>query len=122
GRGMRAVASAAAFPAALAQAQREARAAFGDARVLLERDLTPARHVEVQFMADRHGHAVALGERDCSVQRRHQKLIEEAPAPGLAAAERARLGRWAVRLARAAGYGGARPAELLRDAAGNHYL
>src|SRR3954464_7345022 len=122
GRGMRAVASAAAFPAALAQAQREARAAFGDARVLLERDLTPARHVEVQFIADRHGTAVAIGERDCSVQRRHQKLIEEAPAPGLASADRARLGRWAVRLARAAGYVGAGTAEFLRDAAGQYYF
>jgi 3-methylcrotonyl-CoA carboxylase alpha subunit len=122
GRGMRSVASAAAFPAALAQAQREARAAFGDARVLLERDLTPARHVEVQFLADRHGAALAIGERDCSVQRRHQKLIEEAPAPGLPDADRARLGRWAVRLARAAGYVGAGTAEFLRDAAGRYYF
>jgi 3-methylcrotonyl-CoA carboxylase alpha subunit len=122
GRGMRAVASATAFPAALAQAQREARAAFGDSRVLLERDLTPARHVEVQFLADRHGTAIAVGERDCSIQRRHQKLIEEAPAPGLPDADRARLGRWAVRLARAAGYVGAGTAEFLRDAAGQYYF
>ncbi|HZS00927.1 MAG TPA: biotin carboxylase N-terminal domain-containing protein [Chloroflexota bacterium] len=122
GRGMRRVASADAFLAALAQAQREAQAAFGDARVLLERDLTPARHVEVQFLADQHGQAVAIGERDCSVQRRHQKLIEEAPAPGLAPAERARLGRWAVRLARAAGYVGAGTAEFLRDASGSYYF
>src|SRR5919202_69147 len=122
GRGMRRVESAAAFPAALAQAQREAQAAFGDTRVLLERDLSPARHVEVQFLADQYGHAVALGERDCSVQRRHQKLLEEAPAPGLAPAERARLGRWAVRLARAARYVGAGTAEFLRDAAGRYYF
>jgi len=122
GRGMRRVDSAEAFPAALAQAQREAQAAFGDARVLLERDVTPARHVEVQFLADRHGAAIAVGERDCSVQRRHQKILEEAPAPGIAAAERARLGRWAVRLARAAGYVGAGTAEFLRDAAGRYYF
>jgi 3-methylcrotonyl-CoA carboxylase alpha subunit len=122
GRGMRRVESAEAFTAALAQAQREAQAAFGDTRVLLERDLSPARHVEVQFLADQHGHAVALGERDCSVQRRHQKLLEEAPAPGLEAAERTRLGRWAVLLARAAGYVGAGTAEFLRDAAGRYYF
>ncbi len=122
GRGLRRVADAAAFPAALAQAQQEAAAAFGDARVLLERDLTPARHVEVQFLADRHGGAVALGERDCSLQRRHQKLLEEAPAPGLTPAERRRLGRWAVRLARAAGYVGAGTVEFLRDAAGRYYF
>jgi 3-methylcrotonyl-CoA carboxylase alpha subunit len=122
GRGMRRVESAAGFAAALAQAQREAQAAFGDARVLLERDLTPARHVEVQFLVDQHGQAVAIGERDCSVQRRHQKLLEEAPAPGLPAAERARLGRWAVRLAGAAGYVGAGTAEFLRDAAGQYYF
>ncbi len=122
GRGMRRAASAEEFPAALAQAQREARAAFGDDRVLLERDLTPARHVEVQFLADRHGAALAVGERDCSVQRRHQKLIEEAPAPGLEAADRARLGRWAVRLAQTAGYVGAGTAEFLRDAAGRFYF
>jgi 3-methylcrotonyl-CoA carboxylase alpha subunit len=122
GRGMRRVADAAAFLPALAQARREAEAAFGDPRVLLERDLTPARHVEVQFLADRHGAVIALGERDCSVQRRHQKLLEEAPAPGLTAAERARLARWATRLARAAGYVGAGTAEFLRDAAGQYYF
>ncbi|HLH26938.1 MAG TPA: biotin carboxylase N-terminal domain-containing protein [Chloroflexota bacterium] len=122
GRGMRRVESAEGFSDALAQAQREAQAAFGDTRVLLERDLTPARHVEVQFLADRYGQAVAIGERDCSVQRRHQKLVEEAPAPGLAPTERARLGRWAVRLARAAGYVSAGTAEFLRDAQGQYYF
>jgi len=122
GRGLRRVADAPSFPVALAQARREAQAAFGDPRVLLERDVTPARHVEVQFLIDRHGTALALGERDCSVQRRHQKVLEEAPAPGLSAAERRQLGRWATRLARAAGYVGAGTAEFLRDTAGRYYF
>ena len=82
GRGMRRVARAADLPAALAAGSGEAASAFGDGSVYLEREILPARHVEVQLIADAHGRVVALGERDCSLQRRHQKLVEEAPAPG----------------------------------------
>ena len=81
GRGMRIVDGAAGFATALDSARREAGAAFGDDRMLLEKYLSAARHVEFQIFADRHGNAIHLGERDCSIQRRHQKVIEEAPAP-----------------------------------------
>ena len=113
GKGMRIVNEAAGFAEALAAAQREARAAFADDRVLLERYLPRARHVEVQVFADSQGNAVHLFERDCSVQRRHQKVIEEAPAPGVDAALRARLGDAAVQAARAIDYRGAGTVEFL---------
>jgi acetyl/propionyl-CoA carboxylase alpha subunit len=113
GRGMRRVESREAFEAALHAARSEARAGFGDSRVLLERIVEPARHVEVQLLADAHGTALAVGDRDCSLQRRYQKVIEEAPAPEMAPALRRRLHRAAERLARAAGYTGAGTVEFL---------
>ncbi len=82
GRGMRLVADAAAFPDALRSARSEAQGAFGDPTVILERAIVDPRHIEIQVFGDRYGNAIHLGERDCSVQRRHQKLIEEAPSPG----------------------------------------
>jgi len=114
GRGMRRVGSAAELPAALAGGSREAVSAFGDGSVYLEREVVPARHVEVQLLGDATGRVVAIGERDCSLQRRHQKLVEEAPAPGLTVDERRRLHDLAVRVAVAAGLRNAATAEFLR--------
>ncbi len=115
GRGMRRVEAAAGFPAALAAARREA-TAFGDDRVLVEKFVASARHIEVQVLADAHGTVLHLGERDCSLQRRNQKLVEESPGPGIDAALRAELGRRAVALARAVGYVGAGTVEFVADA------
>ena len=122
GRGMRRVDAAAAFADALRSAQSEAQSAFGDATVILERALVAARHIEIQVFADRHGNAIHLGERDCSVQRRHQKLIEEAPAPGVSAALRERMGALAVQAVLAIGYEGAGTLEFLLDAAGDFFF
>ena len=116
GKGMRVVRAAAELPAALAAARGEAQRAFGDERVMLERFIERARHVEVQIIADAHGHCLHLLERDCSLQRRHQKVIEEAPAPALAAALRARLHAYAVAGARAVGYENAGTMEFVVDA------
>jgi 3-methylcrotonyl-CoA carboxylase alpha subunit len=113
GRGMRVVGDAAEFAAALAGARREAAAAFGDDRVLIEKYLERPRHIEIQIFADRFGNTVHLFERDCSIQRRHQKILEEAPAPGLDAAQRSAIGAAAVTAARAVGYVGAGTVEFI---------
>ncbi|GAA1649121.1 ATP-binding protein [Georgenia ruanii] len=113
GKGMHLVTDPDALPVALAAARREAAAAFGDRALLVERYVPGGRHVEVQVLADTHGRVVHLGERDCSVQRRHQKVVEEAPAPTVSAALRARLTAAAVRLAAAIGYVGAGTVEFL---------
>ena len=119
GRGMRRVDSLADFERLREAAAKEAHSAFGDGRLLLERCVDGARHVEIQILADRFGHCVHLGERDCSTQRRHQKIIEEAPAPGVSAQTRAAMGEAAVRLAQAAGYVGAGTVEFLLDRSGD---
>jgi 3-methylcrotonyl-CoA carboxylase alpha subunit len=116
GKGMRKVEQAGDFAAALASAKREAAAAFGDDRVLLEKYAARPRHIEVQVFADAHGNAVHLFERDCSLQRRHQKVIEEAPAPGMDAATREAICGAAVRAAKAVGYQGAGTVEFIADA------
>ena len=122
GRGMRVVADLAAFDEALEAARREALAAFGDARVLLEKYLVRPRHVEFQIVADAYGTTVHLGERECSIQRRHQKIVEEAPSTALDADLRARMGEAAVRVARSVGYENAGTVEFLLDAAGAFYF
>jgi len=122
GRGMRLVRHASEFAAALRQAQSEAQHAFGDRRMLLERALEGARHIEVQVFADAHGNVVHLGERDCSLQRRHQKLIEETPSSAVDDALRARLGAAAIALARAVDYAGAGTVEFLLDGEGKFHF
>ena len=122
GRGMRLVRSRAELAPALAQARSEAEHAFGDGRLLLERALEGARHVEVQVFADAHGTCIHLGERDCSVQRRHQKLIEESPSPAVNAELRARMGEAAVAAARAVGYVGAGTVEFLLGGDGKFWF
>jgi 3-methylcrotonyl-CoA carboxylase alpha subunit len=116
GKGMRRVDSAEGFGAALEAARRESRAAFGDDRVLLERYANRPRHVEVQVFADAHGGVIHLFERDCSLQRRHQKVVEEAPAPGMSEETREAICEAAVRAARAVGYVGAGTVEFIADA------
>jgi 3-methylcrotonyl-CoA carboxylase alpha subunit len=122
GKGMRVVGEAGEFAPSLEGARREAKAAFGDERMLIERLITSARHVEVQVFGDRHGNVVHLFERDCSVQRRHQKVIEEAPAPGLSEEQRSALGAAAVQAARSIGYLGAGTIEFLMDRDGAFYF
>jgi 3-methylcrotonyl-CoA carboxylase alpha subunit len=122
GKGMQVVNSAAEVAAAVESAQRLARTAFGDDRLLMERYFPKARHVEVQIFADSHGQTLSLFDRDCSVQRRHQKIIEEAPAPGLRAEVRAAMAHAAVKSAQAVGYIGAGTVEFLVDDAQNFYF
>jgi len=115
GRGMRRVERRGEFDAALASAVREAEAAFGSSRVLIEKYVAAPRHIEIQIFGDRHGNVIHLGERDCSLQRRHQKIIEEAPAPGMTPDLRAQMGAAAVEAARAVGYTGAGTVEFVAD-------
>lgn len=122
GKGMRIIASAAEFDAALESAKREAQAAFGNDKMLLEKYLKNPRHVEIQVFCDEHGNAVYLAERDCSVQRRHQKVIEEAPAPTLASSTRVAMGEAAVRAAQAIDYVGAGTVEFLLDTNNQFYF
>jgi len=118
GKGMRIVRGATEFDDMLAACKREAMNAFGDDRVLIERFLDRPRHIEIQVFADRHGNCISLGERDCSSQRRHQKVIEEAPAPGMNTEQRQCMGAAAVAAARAVGYVGAGTVEFIVDAKG----
>ncbi|HEU5315108.1 MAG TPA: acetyl-CoA carboxylase biotin carboxylase subunit [Chloroflexota bacterium] len=122
GKGMRAVSSPADFSDALESARREAMAAFGDDVVLLEKLIERPRHVEIQILADAHGNVTHLGERDCTVQRRHQKVIEESPSPALDAARREEMGHAAVALVRAAGYVNAGTVEFVVAPDGAYYF
>ncbi len=118
GKGMRLVEDPAAFPAALESAAREAQASFGDPACLVEKYITSPRHIEVQVFADAHGTTVHLYERDCSLQRRHQKVIEEAPAPGMTEPVRAAMTEAAIQAARSIGYRGAGTVEFIADGSG----
>ncbi|HEX7054618.1 MAG TPA: acetyl/propionyl/methylcrotonyl-CoA carboxylase subunit alpha [Burkholderiales bacterium] len=122
GKGMRVVASARELAAALESARREAQAAFGDARMLIERYLERPRHIEVQVFGDAQGEVLHLFERDCSVQRRHQKVLEEAPAPGISREQRERMGQAALAAARAIGYRGAGTVEFIAEPDGRFYF
>jgi 3-methylcrotonyl-CoA carboxylase alpha subunit len=122
GKGMKVVEAEAQLAETLESAQREALSAFGDARMLVEKYLLQPRHVEIQVFADQHGHCLYLHERDCSIQRRHQKVVEEAPAPGLSVALRRAMGEAAVKAAQAIGYVGAGTVEFLLDARGQFFF
>jgi len=122
GKGMRIVERRVDFSAALASARREAKSSFGDDTVLLEKYLTAPRHIEMQVFADNRGNCVHLFERDCSVQRRHQKVLEEAPAPGMTPQRRAEMGSAAIAAAKAIGYVGAGTVEFIVDADGAFYF
>ena len=122
GRGMRLAPDAAAFSDLLRGARSEAQSAFGDGTVILERAIEDPRHIEIQVFGDRYGHAIHLGERDCSVQRRHQKLIEEAPSPAVSPELRAKMGAIAVAAIKAIDYEGAGTLEFLLDRDGNFYF
>jgi 3-methylcrotonyl-CoA carboxylase alpha subunit len=122
GKGMRVVERSEDFQAALASCKREAISSFGDDKVLVEKYLTRPRHIEIQVFADTHGNCVYLHERDCSVQRRHQKVLEEAPAPGMPLDHRAAMGEAAVAAARAVGYVGAGTVEFIANQDGTFYF
>ncbi|MHA6194488.1 acetyl/propionyl/methylcrotonyl-CoA carboxylase subunit alpha [Pseudomonas wadenswilerensis] len=122
GKGMKVVEQEGQLAEALASAQREAQSSFGDARMLVEKYVLKPRHVEIQVFADQHGNCLYLNERDCSIQRRHQKVVEEAPAPGLSIELRKAMGESAVRAAQAIGYVGAGTVEFLLDARGEFFF
>ena len=122
GKGMRVVRGAGEFADALASCQREAQSAFGNDHVLVEKYLERPRHIEIQVFGDAQGNCIHLFERDCSVQRRHQKVLEEAPAPGMTPARRAAMGQAAVDAARAVGYVGAGTVEFIVDPSGTFYF
>ena len=122
GKGMRTAASEAELDEAVALAKSEARSSFGDDQVLIERYLTAPRHIEIQVFADTHGNVVSLFERDCSIQRRHQKIIEEAPAPGMSDAERRQMGEAACAAARAVGYVGAGTVEFIAEGGAFYFM
>jgi 3-methylcrotonyl-CoA carboxylase alpha subunit len=122
GKGMRVVRDFAEFSEALDGAKREALAAFGDQTVFLERYLVAPRHIEVQILADAHGACIHLGERECSIQRRHQKVLEETPSPAVSDALRAEMGAAAVKAAQAVGYVNAGTVEFMLDAGGKYYF
>jgi acetyl-CoA carboxylase biotin carboxylase subunit len=122
GRGMRVVAEAAQLESALEAAAREAAAAFGDGRIFIEKYLAHPRHIEIQILGDEHGTVVALGERDCSIQRRHQKIVEESPAPGLSSEMRAKMIDAALKLARASHYTNAGTVEFLVEGDSFYFL
>ncbi|GAA3946819.1 acetyl/propionyl/methylcrotonyl-CoA carboxylase subunit alpha [Allohahella marinimesophila] len=122
GRGMRLVEKAADFEAQLKTARSEALNAFGSDEVILEKAVIEPRHIEIQVMADRYGNTIHLGERDCSIQRRHQKVVEEAPSPVVSEALRQKMGEAAVRAARSCGYYGAGTVEFLLDRSGDFYF
>jgi 3-methylcrotonyl-CoA carboxylase alpha subunit len=122
GRGMRLVESESKFSTALESARREAQSSFANQEMLLEKYVVRPRHVEVQVFGDAHGNVIHIGERECSIQRRHQKLLEESPSPAVSSDLRRRMGAAAVSLARAAGYQGAGTVEFLLDAAGRFYF
>ena len=122
GKGMKVVEDVSQLAEALASAQREALSSFGDARMLVEKYVLKPRHVEIQIFADQHGNCLYLNERDCSIQRRHQKVVEEAPAPGLSAEQRQAMGEAAVKAAQTIGYVGAGTVEFLLDARGEFFF
>jgi propionyl-CoA carboxylase alpha chain len=122
GKGMRIATRPSELREGLERARSEARSSFGDDRVFLEKFITEPRHIEIQVLADRHGNAIHLGERECSIQRRHQKVIEESPSPLLDEATRAAMGAQAIALARAVGYHSAGTVEFIADAARNFYF
>ncbi|AUZ47030.1 acetyl/propionyl/methylcrotonyl-CoA carboxylase subunit alpha [Pseudomonas orientalis] len=122
GKGMKVVEDVSQLAEALASAQREALSSFGNGQMLVEKYLLKPRHVEIQVFADQHGNCLYLNERDCSIQRRHQKVVEEAPAPGLSAEQRRAMGEAAVRAAQAIGYVGAGTVEFLLDARGEFFF
>ncbi len=122
GKGMKVAESEAQLAETLESAQREAQSAFGDSRMLVEKYVLKPRHVEIQVFADQHGNCLYLNERDCSIQRRHQKVVEEAPAPGLSAEQRRAMGEAAVKAAQAIGYVGAGTVEFLLDERGDFFF